>query len=208
MYGVSPSPSSTGFHGGGLTSGWAKDIVPASCGSGGDYGKGSPRSSLAHNLAHAPDERMTMRERINQALKTAQKAQDKTTVSVLRMVNAGIKDRDIAVRPEGRDRITDAEIIDLLAKMIRQRRESVQMYKDGGRADLVAQEEAEVVIIEGFLPAQLGEAETQAACRAVVDELGAKTIKDMGRVMAALKERHSGQMDFGKVGPIVKELLK
>jgi uncharacterized protein YqeY len=151
---------------------------------------------------------MTMRERINQALKTAQKAQDKTTVSVLRMVNAGIKDRDIAVRPEGRDRITDAEVIDLLAKMIRQRRESAQMYKDGGRADLVAQEEAEVVIIEGFLPVQLGEAETQAACQAVVDELGAKTIKDMGRVMAALKERYSGQMDFGKVGPIVKELLK
>jgi uncharacterized protein len=151
---------------------------------------------------------MTMRERINQALKTAQKAHDKITVSVLRMVNAGIKDRDIAVRPEGRDRITDPEIIDLLARMIRQRRESLQMYKDGGRADLVAQEEAEIVIIEGFLPAQLDEAETQAACRRMVEEFGAKTIKDMGKVMTALKERYAGQMDFSKVGPIVKELLK
>ena len=149
-----------------------------------------------------------MRDAINQALKAALKAQDKTTVSVLRMVNAGIKDRDIAVRPEGRDRITDAEITDLLAKMIRQRRESLQMYKDAGRADLVAQEEAEIVVIEGFLPKQLSEAETLDACRAVVAELGASTIKDMGKVMAALKGRYAGQMDFGKVGPMVKDLLK
>lgn len=149
-----------------------------------------------------------MRERINQALKTAMKSQDKPTVSALRMINAAIKDRDIAVRPEGRDRITDAEIVELMAKMIRQRRESVQMYKDASRADLVAQEEAEIAVIEGFMPAQLGEAETRAACEKVVAELGAKTVKDMGKVMAALKERYSGQMDFGKVGPMVKDLLK
>lgn len=149
-----------------------------------------------------------MRETINQTLKNALKAQDKTTVSVLRMVNAGIKDRDIAVRPEGRDRITDAEITDLLAKMIRQRRESLQMYRDAGRADLAAQEEAEITIIEGFLPSQLSEAEVQDACKKVVSELGASTVRDMGRVMAALKERYSGRMDFGKVGPMVKELLK
>jgi uncharacterized protein len=151
---------------------------------------------------------MTMRERINQAVKTALKAQDKATVSALRMVNAAIKDKDISVRPEGRDHINDQEIIELMAKMIRQRRESVQMYKDGNRLDLAAQEEGEIAIIEGFMPMQLGEAETRLACEAVVAELGAKTVKDMGKVMAALKERYSGQMDFGKVGPMVTELLK
>jgi uncharacterized protein YqeY len=151
---------------------------------------------------------MSMREHINQALKDALKAQDKVTVSALRMVNAAIKDRDIAVRPEGRDRITDEEIVELLAKMVRQRRESVQMYQDGGRADLVAQEEAEIAVINRFLPEQLGEAEMRAACEKVVAELGAATVRDMGRVMAALKERYAGRMDFGKVGPMVKELLK
>jgi uncharacterized protein len=149
-----------------------------------------------------------MRERINQALKTALKAQDKDTVSTLRLVNAAIKDRDIAVRPEGRDRIADAEIIELMGKMIRQRRESAQMYRDGGRPELVAKEEAEIALIEAYMPEQLDEAETRAACETVVAELGAKTVKDMGKVMAALKERYAGRMDFGKVGPLVKELLK
>lgn len=149
-----------------------------------------------------------MRERINQALKTALKAQDRTTVSALRMVNAAIKDRDIAVRPEGRDRITDAELCELLAKMVRQRRESAELYRQGGREELAAQEDAEIVVIEGFLPRRLDEAETRAACAAVVAELGASAVKDMGRVMAALKQRYAGRMDFAKAGPLVKELLK
>jgi uncharacterized protein YqeY len=149
-----------------------------------------------------------MRERINQALKTALKARDKTTVSALRLINAAIKDRDIAVRPEGRDRISDQEIIDVLARMARQRRESIQMYKDAGRTDLAAREEAEIAIIESFMPVQLGEDEARAACENMVAELGAKTVKDMGRVMGALKARYSGQMDFSRIGPMVKELLK
>lgn len=155
-----------------------------------------------------------MRERINSAMKEAMKSGDKRRLSTLRLVNAAIKDRDIAARVDekgrstGRDRIDDTEILALLQKMIKQRRESIETYSQGGRQDLVDQEAAEITVIEEFLPQQMGEEETKAAVEALVAEIGATGLKDMGRTMAALKERFTGQMDFGKASAIVKGLLK
>ena len=155
-----------------------------------------------------------MRERINSAMKEAMKSGDKRRLSTLRLVNAAIKDRDIAARVDekgrstGRDKIDDTEILALLQKMIKQRRESIETYSQGGRQDLVDQEAAEITVIEEFLPQQMGEEETKAAVEALVAEIGATGLKDMGRTMAALKERFTGQMDFGKASAIVKGLLK
>lgn len=155
-----------------------------------------------------------MRERINTAIKDAMKAGDKRRLSTLRLVNAAIKDRDIAARVDekgratGRDKIDDNEILALLQKMIKQRRESIETYAQGGRLDLVEQEEGEIAVIEEFLPQQMSEEETRAAVEALVAELGATGLKDMGRTMAALKERFTGRMDFGKASGLVKGLLK
>ncbi len=149
-----------------------------------------------------------MRTRINDALKTAMKAGDKPVLSTLRLVNAKIKDADIASRPSGKETISDGEIVELLARMIKQRRESIVLFRQGKRDELAAQEEAEIVVIEGFLPTAMGDAEAKSAIAAVITESGATSIKDMGKVMAVLKERFAGQLDFGKVGGIVKELLK
>lgn len=148
-----------------------------------------------------------MRDRIMQAVKDAMKGGDKARLSALRMVQAKIKDADIAARPS-RDKITEPEIVDLLAKMVKQRRESIELYNQGGRQELADQESAEIAVIEAFMPKQLGESEVKAAIEAVIKESGAASVKDMGKVMASLKEKFAGQMDFAKASAMVKTLLK
>lgn len=149
-----------------------------------------------------------LRQRLNDDLKTAMKARDQGATSTLRMVLAGIKDRDIAARPQGNaDGIDDAGILDLLQKMVKQRQESIELYKQGGRQELVDKEQGEIDIIERYMPKKLSEAEALAAIGDIVTELGATSIKDMGKVMAALKERYAGQLDFAKAGGLVKQKL-
>jgi len=149
-----------------------------------------------------------IRERINMQLKQAMKAQEKRRVSTLRLINAAIKDRDIAVRSDGnQDGVSDQDVLAILAKMIKQREESVKTYEEAGRLELAEQEQAEQEIIAEFLPKQLTPEEVQAVSEEVVKELGASGLKDMGRTMAALKERYAGQMDFAKASAVVKDLL-
>jgi uncharacterized protein len=148
------------------------------------------------------------RNRLNEALKTAMKAKDKQATSTLRLILAALKDRDIAARSRGKsDGIGEDEILDLLQKMVRQGRDSIEMYQKGDRQDLVEKEENEIAVIERFLPKQLTEEETKAAVEDVIGELEASTIKDMGRVMGELKTRYPGRMDFGKASGLVKERL-
>jgi uncharacterized protein YqeY len=149
-----------------------------------------------------------MRESINAALKDAMKAQDRRRVSTLRLMSAAIKDRDIVARGEGKGQATEEELLQLLAKMIRQRQESAKIYEDAGRAELAAAEREEIAIIESYLPKQLGEAEMREAIASVVKETGAGGVKDIGRVMAALKARYAGRMDFGQASGMVKEHLQ
>ncbi|HXK53129.1 MAG TPA: GatB/YqeY domain-containing protein [Hyphomicrobiales bacterium] len=148
-----------------------------------------------------------MREQITAALKQATLAQEKRRMSTLRLITAAIKDRDIAARGSGQDGVSDEEILQILAKMIKQRLESAQTYEEAGRLDLSSQEREEIEIISSFLPRQLSEAEMDDACRKVVQEAGAAGLKDMGKCMAALKERYPGQMDFGKASKLVKDIL-
>lgn len=149
-----------------------------------------------------------LRQDLNDALKTAMKAKEERAVSTLRMVLAGLKDKDIAARGKGNaDGISDDEIRQMMQNMIRQRRDSIVLYEKGGRAELVKQESDEIAIIERFLPQQMGPAEIEAAAKSVIAELGAKDIKDMGKVMGAMKQRFAGQMDLSQVGPIVKQAL-
>ncbi|MDP6709227.1 MAG: GatB/YqeY domain-containing protein [Alphaproteobacteria bacterium] len=149
-----------------------------------------------------------LRARLDEALKAAIKAKEPRRVSTLRLILAAIKDRDIAARPEGnRDGVDEAEIHAILQKMVKQRHESIGLYEAGGRVELAAQEAEEIEIIHEFLPQQLGEAEIAAAAEEVVAELGATGLKDMGRTMAALKERYTGRMDFAKASATVKRLL-
>lgn len=150
----------------------------------------------------------SLREIIKQGLTEATKAQDKRRMATLRLIQAALKDRDIAGRTEGRDAgVSDAEILEVLSKMVKQRRESAGIYESAGRMELAQQENEEISIIESFMPKQLSDAETAAAVQAVIAETGAASIKDMGRVMGELKKRHAGQMDFAKAGAIVKEKL-
>lgn len=150
----------------------------------------------------------TLREQIQQAMKDAMKAGDKQRLSAVRLMQSAIKDKDIASRTDGRNAgVSDAEILDVFAKMVKQRRESAELYEKGGRQDLVDQERGEIAVIESFMPKQMSEAETRAAVEAVMKEIGASTVKDMGRVMGELKKRYAGQMDFGQVGTIAKGLL-
>ncbi|MBX3454177.1 GatB/YqeY domain-containing protein [Ferrovibrio sp.] len=150
-----------------------------------------------------------LRDSLSQALKDAMKAKDSRRTATLRLILAALKDRDIAARTDGADRtgIPDDQILSMLQTMVRQRRESITMYEQGGRADLVEQEKDEIAIIEGFLPKQMEEAEIKAAAEAAVAEIGAQGIKDMGKVMGALKGKYAGQMDFGKASAILKALL-
>jgi uncharacterized protein len=147
-----------------------------------------------------------MRAKIMQAVKDAMKSGDKPRLLTLRTVQAKIKDADIASRPT-REAISEPEVIDLLAKLVKQRRESIALYTQGGRADLVAQETAEIAILEEFLPKQMDDAGISAAITAVIKETGAASVKDMGKVMAAMKEKYAGQMDFAKASAMVKGLL-
>ncbi|WP_439814709.1 GatB/YqeY domain-containing protein [Zavarzinia sp. CC-PAN008] len=149
-----------------------------------------------------------LRATISDALKDAMKAKDARRVSTLRMVQAAIKDRDIAARTEGDGGpVADEAILQLLAKLVKQRRDSITAFQQGGREDLVAQEEAEIAVIEGFLPQGLSDADLDAAVRAAIAETGAAAIKDMGRVMAVLKQKHAGAIDLGKANGIAKALL-
>jgi uncharacterized protein len=148
-----------------------------------------------------------MRETITAALKAATKAQDKRRISTLRLVSAAIKDRDIAARGLGKGEATDAELLELFAKMIKQREESEKIYANAGRAELAKQEAEEIVIIREFLPKQLSEADMQKAVAEAIAEAGAANVKDMGKVMAALKARYAGQMDFAKASALVKVKL-
>jgi uncharacterized protein YqeY len=148
-----------------------------------------------------------MRETITAALKTATKAQDKRRISTLRLVSAAIKDRDIAARTAGKGEATDAELLELFAKMIKQREESEKIYREAGRAELATQEAEEIAIIREFLPAQLSDADAQKAIADAIAETGASSVKDMGKVMAALKARYAGQMDFAKASALVKAKL-
>ncbi|QTL03340.1 GatB/YqeY domain-containing protein [Aquabacter sp. L1I39] len=148
-----------------------------------------------------------LRDDINTALKESMKAGDKVRLSTLRLVNAALKDRDIEARGQGKDPLGDDEIRALLSKMAKQREESARIYEENGRPELAEQERAEIAVIQDFLPRQLDEAETRAVIAAVVAEIEAKGIKDMGRTMAVLKERHAGAIDFGKASPWVKDAL-
>jgi uncharacterized protein len=153
------------------------------------------------------DEELPMRDTIMQAVKDAMKGGDKARLSTLRMMQSKIKDADIAARP-AKEKISDPEIIDLLAKMVKQRRESIELYKQGGRPELADNEQAEITVIEGFMPRQLDEAAIQAAITGIIKETGASGPKEMGKVMAALKDKYAGQMDFSKASALVKGLLK
>ncbi|RJF87960.1 GatB/YqeY domain-containing protein [Oleomonas cavernae] len=149
-----------------------------------------------------------LREKLSEALKDAMRAKDMARVTTIRMTLAAIKDRDIAARTDGPDGgVGEAEIVTVLQKLVKQRRDSIEAYEKGNRIDLADKERAEIAIIESFLPQQMGEDEAKAAIAAVVAELGAAGMKDMGRVMAALRERHGGVMDFGKASPWVKAAL-
>ena len=148
-----------------------------------------------------------MRETISAALKDATKAQDKRRISTLRLISAAIKDRDIAARTAGNERATDAELLELLAKMIKQREESEKIYADAGRAELAKQEAEEIVIIREYLPKQLSDTDMVKAIAEAFAKTGAASVKDMGKVMAELKARYAGQMDFGKASALVKSKL-
>ena len=148
-----------------------------------------------------------IRDDINTALKEAMKARNDRAVSTLRMVNSGLKNADIEARGQGKDPLGDAELLALLQKMIKQRQESVELYDKGGRAELAAQEREEIAVISAYLPKQMSEDEVKAAISAAVAETGAAGIKDMGKVIAALKAKYAGQMDFAKASGLVKAAL-
>jgi uncharacterized protein YqeY len=148
-----------------------------------------------------------LRDQINDAMKEAMRAQDKLRLATLRLVNAAIKNADIEARGTGKAAPADPDILALMQKLIRQREESVDLYDKGGRKELADQERAEIAIIRGFLPQQLSEGETKAAIETAIKDTGASGMKDMGKVIAALKERHAGRMDFGKASALVKGML-
>ncbi|WP_299970689.1 GatB/YqeY domain-containing protein [uncultured Roseobacter sp.] len=151
---------------------------------------------------------MELRAKVSAALKQAMKDKAADRLSTLRLINAAIKDKDIAARAEGNDDgVGDGEVRAILGKMSKQRIESARAYEEGGRLDLADAERAEIKVIEEFLPQQLSEKEAEAAVDAAVAEVGAQSIRDMGKVMGLLKSKYTGQMDFGTVGPKVKARL-
>src|SRR5580693_4837253 len=155
-----------------------------------------------------PNEDTTMlRENINNAVKDAMRAKDERKLSTLRMVNSTIKNADIAARGEGKPALSYADLLPLLQKMIKQRQEAVELYDKGGRAELAAQEREEIAIISAYLPKQMSEDDVKAAIAGIITETGAAGIKDMGKVIGALKAKYAGQMDFGKASGLVKAAL-
>ncbi len=149
-----------------------------------------------------------MRDKLANAMKEAMKAKDTRRLSTIRLIMAAIKDRDIAQRAPGQERASDDEILQILAKMIKQREESSKTYEEAGRTDLAQQEREEMAIIREFMPQQLSEEKMKEICGRIVEETGSAGLRDMGKCMAALKERYPGQMDFAKASGIVKEKLK
>jgi uncharacterized protein len=149
-----------------------------------------------------------VREKISAALKDAMKSKNEPAVSTIRMMNAAIKQKDIDVaRPRGDERIADEEVLSLLQALIKSRREAIAMFRQGNRNDLIEKETAEIAVIEQFLPQQLGAEEMQAAIDAVIAKTGAASVKDMGKVMAALKSDYAGQLDMGRASALVKQRL-
>ncbi len=151
---------------------------------------------------------MSIRKQILADVKTAMKAKDSVALSTLRLINAAIKDRDIAVRAQDRpDGIDDAEVLSLLAKMVKQRDESLKVYEENGRPELAEREKAEIGIIQRYMPKQLSDSEIEAAIKKAIDAVDASCLKDMGKVMGRLKSEYAGRMDMGKAGAAVKALL-
>lgn len=151
---------------------------------------------------------MELRARVSTALKEAMKAKDLTRLSTLRLINAAIKDRDIEARGEGKDEgVGDDVVLAIMGKMVKQRQESAKVYEEGSRLELAEKELSEIKIIEDFLPRQLSDDEAAAAIDAAIAQVGAESIRDMGKVMGVLKGKYTGQMDFGKTGPMVKDKL-
>ena len=149
-----------------------------------------------------------LRDDIDAALKEAMKARNERAVSTLRMVNSTLKNADIEARGTGKPALGDAEVIAALQKMVKQRQESVELYKKGGRDDLVKQEEEEIAVISAYLPKQMSEAEMTAAIEAAIAETGAASMKDMGKVIGILRGKYAGQMDMGKASALVKGKLQ
>lgn len=151
-----------------------------------------------------------MLDRISQAMKDAMKSGDKKRLGTIRLMLAAIKDRELGIGTGGEKvsgKLSDGDILALLQKMIKQRRDSIEIYRQGNRDDLVHQELAEILVIEEFMPQQMNEAAIDTAVAGIIDEIGASSLKDMGKVMAVLKERFAGQMDFGKASSVVKSKL-
>jgi uncharacterized protein YqeY len=149
-----------------------------------------------------------LRDQLATQLKEAMKAKDTDRLGTVRLIQAAIKDRDIANRGAGKGEASDDEILQILAKMVKQRDESAKIYQENGRPELAAKERGEIAVIQDFLPKQLSDGEVRANIAAIIKETGAQGPKDMGKVMAALKERYAGQMDFAKASGTVKELLQ
>ena len=152
---------------------------------------------------------MLIREKIGAALKDAMRAKEADRLSTLRLINAAIKDKDIALRGTADDTagVTNDDILAIMGRMVKQRQESARAYEEGGRLELAEKELSEIKIIEEFLPKQLSEGEAAAAVEAAIAEVGATSIRDMGKVMGVLKGKYTGRMDFGKAGPMVKNIL-
>lgn len=150
---------------------------------------------------------MALRDEFTDALKTAMRAGDAPRVSILRMILSKVKDADIAARPKGIDKVADEEVLSALRGMVKSRRESVDMYRQGNRPELAAKEEAEIAAIEGFLPQQMDEAASEQAVADAIAETRAASIKDMGKVMAVLRAKYAATLDMAKAGPIVKAKL-
>jgi uncharacterized protein YqeY len=149
---------------------------------------------------------MILRDRINDEMKAAMKARDAARTAALRLIRASIQEKENALKA-GAPPLTDDDVVAVLSRMLKQREESASIYAQAGRTDLESTERAEIAVIREFMPKQMSDDEARAAVAAVVSELGASSMKDMGRVMAALKERHAGAMDFARAGAVVKEML-
>ncbi|SFR43005.1 hypothetical protein SAMN04488005_1849 [Yoonia tamlensis] len=152
---------------------------------------------------------MNMRDRVSTALKDAMRSKEADRLSTLRLINAAIKDKDIALRGTADEEggVSDDDILGILGRMVKQRQESARAYEEGGRLELAEKELSEIKVIEDFLPRQLSEEEVEEAVDAAIKDAGAQSIRDMGKVMAALKDKYTGRMDFGKAGPAVKARL-
>lgn len=148
-----------------------------------------------------------LRDDLQKALKEAMLAKDTVTTGAVRMIIAGQKEKDVEARGKGQEKATDAELMSMMQTMIKQRNDSIKMFIDGGRAELADKEKAEIAVIERFLPKQMSEAEMETAVKAVIAEVSATSMKDMGKVMGVLKTKYAGQMDMGRANSVIKVLL-